>query len=72
MTIGSQSAPTTFIRSDDPAIYRVRPVLMKRARDLGWLAVTPKGWPLSVGVDGKTALDARRKFAAAMLRWASY
>jgi len=43
------------------ALYAVRPLLIKR-RCGGWLAITPKGWPLGIGVTAETEAEAVTKF----------
>lgn len=53
---------------DQPAIYTVRPVLIERACG-GWMAVTPRGWPLSVGVTAVTVAAVELAFEEAMERW---
>ena len=50
------------------ALYLVKPVLMERHCG-GWLAITPRGWPLAIGVTGDTEEEARRAFDAALERW---
>lgn len=52
----------------DPAIYQVKPVLRKR-RCGGWLATTPRGWPLGIGVTADTEEEAVREFEATLKRW---
>lgn len=39
----------------------IQPVLIER-RCGGWLAITPKGWPLGIGVTADTKEGAERKF----------
>lgn len=55
---------------DEKALYLVEPKLVERACG-GWLAITPRGWPLSVGVCGVTLEAARNDFAAALSRWSA-
>jgi len=55
---------------DDPAIYTVKPVLVARKCG-GWLATTPNGWPLCIGVTAETAEGAEQEFSAALSRWAA-
>lgn len=55
--------------NDDSALYAVKPVLMER-RCGGWLAVTPRGWPLSLGVTAPSSDKAVTEFHAALDRWA--
>ena len=52
------------------ALYQVKPRLIAR-KSGGWLAVTPRGWPLAVGVRADTEEAARDAFAAALKRWAA-
>ena len=47
---------------------RVTPRLLRR-EDGGWLAVTPKGSPLPIGVAAWTAEDARSAFAREVKAW---
>lgn len=54
--------------NDEPALYGVKPELIERKCG-GWLAVTPRGWPLSIGVTAATNADAKREFEAALDRW---
>jgi len=56
--------------NEQPAIYAVKPVLIKRAGG-GWLAITPRGWPLSIGVIAETNEAARRQFDNALRRWSA-
>ena len=51
-------------------LYQVSPRLIARNCG-GWLAVTPRGWPLSIGVEAQTEEGAVAKFAAALQRWAA-
>lgn len=50
------------------AIYAVEPVLTER-RCGGWLAVTPRGWPLGIGVTAETKAHAEERFRAEMKRF---
>lgn len=54
---------------NDPAIYAVKPHIVERACG-GWMAMTPRGWPLSIGVTAETETEAREAFDAALARWA--
>ena len=54
--------------NDDPAMYAVKPHLIERECG-GWLAITPRGWPLSIGVTAESEAGARKEFAAALERW---
>jgi len=54
---------------DDAALYAVKPLLIERQCG-GWLAVTPRGWPLSIGVTGDTEVEVKREFVNALARWA--
>ena len=54
--------------NDEPALYSVKPQLVERKCG-GWLAITPRGWPLSIGVTAETDTEARRGFEAALDRW---
>lgn len=51
------------------ALYQPKPRLIERHCG-GWLAVTPRGWPLAVGVESETRDGATTAFRAAMERWA--
>ena len=56
--------------NDDQALYQVTPRLI--ARNNGdWMAVTPRGWPLALGVCAHDEESAKEKFSAALLRWAA-
>jgi hypothetical protein len=54
--------------NDQQALYSVSPQLIERKCG-GWLAITPRGWPLSIGVCGDTKDAAKVEFEAALLRW---
>lgn len=54
---------------NDPAIYSVKPQIIERVRG-GWMAITPRGWPLSIGVMADSEAEARAAFDAELLRWA--
>lgn len=47
--------------SQNHALYAVEPVLIER-RCGGWLAITPRGWPLGIGVTAGTKAEAEKKF----------
>jgi hypothetical protein len=47
---------------------RIEPIISAR-RCGGWLATTPNGAPISVGVTGETEAEARSAFRTAMERW---
>ena len=47
--------------SKNHAIFRVGPVLIER-RCGGWLAITPRGWPLGIGVTANTKAEAEKTF----------
>ena len=51
------------------AIFQVDPVLIER-RCGGWLAVTPRGWPLGIGVTADTKEEAEQEFLKEMERFA--
>lgn len=51
-------------------LYRVQPWVIARNCG-GWLAVTPRGWPLSIGVIADTEEAVKEKFAASLARWES-
>lgn len=53
---------------DIAALYRVEPRLIARNGG-GWIAVTPRGWPLAVGVIAESQDAACRAFEAALQRW---
>lgn len=53
---------------NQPEIYAVKPVLIERECG-GWLAITPRGWPLSIGVTAPTSGEAEQEFSAALDRW---
>ena len=50
------------------AIYQVEPVLIER-RCGGWLAITPHGWPLGIGVTADTKAAAEHAFRVEMKRF---
>lgn len=52
----------------DQAIFAVGPVLIER-RCGGWLAVTPRGWPLAIGVTAETKAEAEQKFRDELKRF---
>ena len=54
--------------NDDPAIYAVEPQLIERQCG-GWLAITPRGWPISIGVTAATVAEASAAFRVALDRW---
>ena len=68
LRINEMNLPALEIINDDPAIYSVQPVLISR-RCGGWLAITPRGWPISIGVTADTEAEARREFEVALDRW---
>jgi hypothetical protein len=47
--------------SENHALFAVQPLLIER-RCGGWLALTPEGWPLAVGVTGDTKEEAQKIF----------
>lgn len=49
-------------------MYEVNPVLIER-RCGGWLATTPNGWPLGIGVTADTKEEAEAAFQAEMIRF---
>ena len=49
-------------------IYKVSPVLIERHCG-GWLAITPRGWPIGIGVTAKTKDDAEKKFEDELARF---
>lgn len=51
------------------ALFQIGPVLMER-RCGGWLAVTPRGWPLGIGVTADTKAAAKEKFQEELERFA--
>jgi hypothetical protein len=53
---------------NDPALYLVEPVLIER-RCGGWLAITPRGWPLGIGVTADTRDAAVMQFREMLERW---
>ncbi len=53
---------------EDLDLRNVEPKMIERKCG-GWLAVTPRGCPLSIGVTADTSADARREFDAALDRW---
>lgn len=55
---------------DDKALYLVEPKMVQRASG-GWLAITPRGWPLSIGVCGITLESTRSAFADELARWSA-
>lgn len=56
--------------NNDPAIYAVNPVLIERKCG-GWLAITPRGWPLGIGVTADTKENAEANFRAELERFSS-
>jgi len=50
------------------ALFQVGPVLIER-RCGGWLAITPRGWPLGIGVTAETKAEAERKFEEELKRF---
>ena len=46
---------------ENHAIFTVGPVLIER-RCGGWLAITPRGWPLGIGVTANTKAEAEKTF----------
>lgn len=50
------------------ALYQATPRLIERHCG-GWLAVTPRNWPLAVGVQSDTREGAVAAFQTAMERW---
>lgn len=48
-------------------IYQVKPILIERTCG-GWLAITPQGWPLGIGVTASTKADAEQNFRDEMDR----
>ena len=53
---------------ENHSIYEVGPVLIERQCG-GWLAVTPRGWPLGIGVTADTKADAEKKFQDELRRF---
>ncbi len=53
---------------ENPEIYSVEPVLIERHCG-GWLAITPQGWPLGIGVTAETKADAEKKFREELERF---
>lgn len=51
------------------ALFQVGPVLIER-RCGGWLAITPRGWPLGIGVTAETKAAAEKKFQEELERFA--
>jgi hypothetical protein len=49
-------------------IYAVLPVFIERQCG-GWLAVTPHGWPVGIGVTADTKANAEQKFKDELVRW---
>lgn len=52
------------------ALFEVSPVLIER-RCGGWLAITPHGWPLGIGVTGETREAAEKKFQEELDRFSA-
>lgn len=52
------------------AIYMVSPVVIER-RCGGWLAITPRGWPLGIGVTAQTKDEAETKFREELQRFSA-
>jgi hypothetical protein len=55
--------------SANQALFKVGPVLIER-RSGGWLAVTPRGWLLGIGVTADTKAGAEKKFQEELERFA--
>ena len=55
--------------NDQPALYDVSPVLAERKCG-GWMAFSPRGWPLGIAVCADTEANAKAEFRAALSRWA--
>ena len=53
---------------NDRALFAVGPVLVER-RCGGWLAVTPQGWPLGIGVTAETRAEAEKRFQEELKRF---
>lgn len=49
------------------AIFAVDPVLVQRQCG-GWLATTPRGWPLGIGVTGTTKAETEKRFRDELAR----
>jgi len=54
--------------STNHAIFAVQPLLIER-RCGGWMAITPSGWPLAVGVTADTKAGAEKKFREELKRF---
>lgn len=54
----------------DHATYMVSPLLIER-RCGGWLAITPRGWPLGIGVTAATKMEAEAKFREELERFSA-
>jgi hypothetical protein len=54
--------------NEEEDLYNVKPQLIERKCG-GWLAITPRGCPLSIGVTADTDVEAKREFEAAIDRW---
>lgn len=52
-------------------VLMVQPKLIRRDRDLGYLAITPDGFGLRFAVVGDTEAEARKNFDEAKRGWAS-
>ena len=52
----------------DKRFEEIRPRVVQRTSG-GWLAVTPMGAPLTIGVVGATEIEAIAKFRGAITRW---
>lgn len=56
--------------SSDVWFQHTAPLLSERASG-GWLAASPNGSPLAIGVVANTAEEARERFAWALREWAA-
>jgi hypothetical protein len=54
--------------STNQEIFAVEPVLIER-RCGGWLAVTPRGWPLGIGVTAESKSAAEQAFREELKRF---
>jgi len=55
---------------EDGSLTGVKPQLIERKCG-GWLAITPRGCVLSIGVTAETKLEAERAFEVALDRWSN-
>jgi hypothetical protein len=63
------STPLPPMRRVPEIASEIEPVLVRRARDLGWLALSPKHARFPIGVTALTEEEASALFCQSYLRW---